>query len=260
MQRRRRIEFPFYYSTDGKFVHIVAKLADEPGALASVLEALDARVNLIGTQSYSTEDGTAVFSGFGKLMDSEDAHSIQKLASRSRSVKECQVWESKDGLLVDRFHTGLQTASGDPYLMLPAVALASAFETLVRTFGTGGETILYVQGVDYAKSRWEIYQKVLGPHPEKRFNDLAAIFGTLGWGESTVYFDSGKLRYVTRDCFECSVATHSSRGCSFLRGMAVGIAQGVFKKELTCIETRCRQKGGDVCEFVVSAKDGSPLG
>jgi len=259
MPRRRKVEFPFYYSKEGNYVQIVAKLSDEPGALASLLGLLGGKVNLVGTQSYSVEDDSAMFSGYGRLLNGSRGQDIHDLASMSFAVRACQVWEDNRGLLVDRFHVGLQTASGEPFVMLPATALASTFEALVKTFGSGGETILYFQGMDYARARWEVYRKVLGPHPEQRFDDLAAIFSTLGWGDSTVFHDSGKLRYVTKDCFECSVKTSCSRGCSFLRGMAVGIAQSVFRREMVCEETRCRQKGYSLCEFVVSAKDGAPL-
>jgi predicted hydrocarbon binding protein len=260
MPRRRKVEFPFHYAPEGRYVQVVARLSDEPGALASLLGLLGGRLNLVGTQSYSIEDGSAMFSGYGKILDDSSAHDIEELSSLSHSVQACRVWESNNGLLVDRFHIGLQTASGEAFLMLPVTALASTFEELVRTFGSGGETILYSQGMDYAKVRWNVYKKILGPHPETRIDDLAAIFGSLGWGITTVRFESGKLKYVTRDCFECSVKTSYSRRCSFLRGMAVGIGQNVFGEELICEETRCRQKGGDVCEFVLSAKDGTPLG
>jgi predicted hydrocarbon binding protein len=260
LQERRKVEFPFHYSTKGKYVQIVARIADAPGTLASVLTALGEKVDLVGTSSYSAEEGTAIFSGFGRVLsESDDADSIEKHAVKSRSLHGCKVWESREGLLVDSFHHGLQTTSGEAYLMIPTMALASTFETLVKTFGTGGETILYYQGKDYAKARWELYRKVLGPHPENRFTDLTAIFTALGWGISTVKFEGGRVSYVTKDCFECSVGTHNGRRCSFLRGMAVGTAEGIFGKEIICEETLCRLKGDDVCEFVLASKDDTPL-
>jgi predicted hydrocarbon binding protein len=243
-------------------VHIVAWLTDEPGALASLLNALGSKVNLIGTSSYSTEGNTAIFSGFGKaLTESVSSKSLQKEVVRLPKVRRCQVWESKEGLLVDRFHTGFRAGADEPYLMFPSKALSEAFERIVKTFGSGGETIVYTYGMDYAKSRGPLYKKMMGPHPETRLDELTAIVGALGYGKSVATIESsGKaLKLTCRECFECSTPSEHKRTCAFLRGLSVGIFSSLFGKELVCEETKCRQKGDQQCEFVLTAKDKKPL-
>lgn len=258
LRPERKVEFPFHYSPDGKMVHIVARLADAPGALASLLNLLVTKVDLIGTSSYAIEEGTAVFSGFGRLLSqSDDAHAVQTLASRSNTVQGCYAWESNAGLLVDRFHRGFRTPNGEAYLLVPTKALSFAFEALVQKFGSGGGTILYLQGFDYAKARWEVYGKMLGSNPAARLDELASVFTSLGWGVSEVTSDAPDrlLKYSVSDCFECSVPTKNGRRCEFLRGMAAGFAEGIYGYEVTSEETRCTQQGDPVCEFVVRPRE-----
>jgi predicted hydrocarbon binding protein len=259
---QRKTVFPFHYSPDERMVHVLAKLTDEPGTLASLLSVLGTKVNLVGTSSYSTSDGAAIFSGFGKILSSSNnAHSIQKHAAKAPSVLSCQVWEDKEGLLVDRFHTGFQAGFGEPYLMFPLKGLSDTFERIVKTFGSGGQTILYTYGLDYGMARAPLYKSIMGEHPETRLDELTAIVGALGYAASTATFESsGKvLKLTARECFECSTPTTTERKCAFLRGMAVGIFSTLFNKELVCEETKCRQEGNEECEFVLRAKGNVPL-
>ena len=258
----RKTMFPFHYSPGERTVHIVANLSDEPGTLASLLAILRTKVNLVGTTSYSTGDGSAIFSGIGKVISSsDDASSIQELVRISPEVNTCEVWESKQGLLVDRFHTGFKAGADEPYLMFPTRAMSETFEGIVRTFGSGGSTILYEQGLDYAQARAGLYKRMMGPHPETRIDELTAIVGALGYGSSIASFDPSRkaLKLTCRECFECSTPTETGRTCSFLRGMAVGIFSSLFDKELECEETKCRQKGKSECEFVLTSKNHQPL-
>jgi len=254
----RNLVFPFQYSPGKRMVHVVAWLSDEPGALASLLSAVKSQVNLISTSSYSLGENTAIFSGFGEVLsESITAQSLQGVTDKLPNVSRSQIWESKEGLLVDRFHTGFQAGIGEPYLILPARALSETFEGIVRTFGSGGQTILYEQGLDYAKSRSGIYKRITGDHPEGRLDDLTAIVGALGYGKSTATIEpSGKsLTLTSTECFECSTPTRTGRRCQFLLGMAVGVFGALFDKDLVGEETLCRQKGNEHCEFVLKAKD-----
>ena len=258
----RKVEFPFLYSPDGKMVHIVARMSDDPGALASILTDLRTRVNLIGTSSYSLGEGSAIFSGFGKILSSsQGAISIQAHLSKSPMVRSCQVSESEQGLLVDKFHYGFQTPNGEAYMMVPAISLSSTFEAFVETFKDGGETILFYQGRDYALARMEVYKRIVGSDPKTMFNNLGNILKALGWAAAEIKFDSSgnALRCVNTECFECSAKTKNGRKCAFLRGMAVGTAEVVFGRQFASDEPRCKQRGDPVCEFVITPKDGRPL-
>jgi len=258
IQRRRKVEYPLYYSPGKSLVHVVVKLDDSPGALARVLDALGRKVNLIGTNSYRMKSGQAIFSGFAEVIsESEDARSIRALVEGVEGVAACDAWGSRQGLLVDRFHTGIQSGNGDPYMLLPAAALAQTFAKVVQILGSGGETVLYMEGVSLAATRFEAYRRMLGPDPTSRVEEASHIYEALGYGSSTITLEhSGKVvRLVEKDCFECSGAVKGMTGCSFMRGLAVGSFAAVLGKEMNADEVRCRLRGDEECEFVLSVKE-----
>jgi predicted hydrocarbon binding protein len=243
-------------------VQVVATLSDEPGTLSALLGFLKTRVNLIGTISYSVGRNKAIFSGFGRVLSrGVTASSLQGEMRKLLGVRTPKVWESREGLLVDRYHVGFQTGIAEAYLIFPARALSRAFERIVRTFGSGGKTIVYEEGLDYAKARSGIYRKMMGPHPERRIDELTAIVSALGYGKSEASFDRSRrtLRLISRECFECSTKTETGRECEFLRGMAVGIFSDLFGRELVCEEERCRQRGDKMCVFALRTTSNRPL-
>jgi len=261
-QVQRHVIFPFHYAPNEKTVYVAASIPDTPGTLAALLKVLSRRVNLIGTSSYSLGRNVANFVGFGKVLsEAVDAQSLREEIVKATGVSHCQVWESNQGLIVDRFHTGFQGGVGEPYLVFPTGGLSDAFEKIVSTFGSGGSTLLYDLGLDYAKGRAGLYKGMMGPHPESRIGELTAIVTALGYGNSTASFDSdySALRLTSEECFECSTPSETGRNCSFLRGMAVGIFGPLFGLELVCEETMCRHRGDVYCEFVLKAKDGGLL-
>jgi len=258
----RHVIFPFHYDPDEKTVFVVASISDEPGALAALLAVLRKRVNLIGTSSYAMGNNTANFSGYGKLLSAKSSTQfLQKEIMASAKVHNCQVWESRNGLIVDRFHTGFQAGIGEPYVVFPNRGLSNTFEGIVKTFGTGGATLLYDLGFAYAEARSDLYKKMMGPHPETRIDELAAVVTALGYGLSSASFEPGykALRLTSRECFECSTPSTCQRQCSFLRGMAAGIFGPLFGVDIESEETKCRNLRGDHCEFVIRARDGQPL-
>jgi len=260
LQHRKKVELPFYYSREEKLFHLVAEMNDEPGDLASLLAALKSKVTLIGHTGYSVGGGRAVFSAFGRIVSPSDTpESIQKLVAKLDGVLECEVTPGNKGLLVDSFHHGLQTYDGEPGLLLPTRVLVSTFERMERRFGSGAKIILYEQGRDYAKSRWSLLKAAV-PDANTRMDEVAAIVGAVGWAVVGISYGQGgkTMKLVNKECFECTGRTRGN-GCDFLRGMAVGLAEAVFGREMTGVETRCLLSGGKACEFVVSARDGLPL-
>jgi len=258
IQRHRRVEYPLYYSPGKKLVHVVVKLRDSPGVLAAVLKALGARVNLIGTNSYRVRDGFAIFSGFAEtISEAETAQSVMSLVAGLDGVAASQVWESKQGLLVDRFHTGIQSGNGESYILLPAAALAQTFAKVIQTLGSGGETILYLEGMNLATTRFEAYRRMLGPDPATRIEEASHIYEALGYGSSTITLEhSGRVvRLVQADCFECSGFVKGMNSCAFMRGLAAGSFGAALGKEMNSNEVRCRLRGDSECEFVLSVRN-----
>ena len=254
MSRRRRVVFPYYYSAHKKLFHVVTRIKDVPGALAGVLTLLTTEVNLLGSTSYSIEGDSAMFSCFAEaIRKSETPEEIQSLLAMSPWVLESRVSENKNGLLVDTFHTGVQLGAGEPYIMFPSAGMADIFEKLVRTFGSGGETILFELGRNFGYDRFELYRPLLGPEPRERVDEAAHIFEAMGYGASTITQNpDGSIHLVVADCFECVTPSEIGRTCAFRRGLAAGSFAALLGRDVECQETKCRSKGADFCEFTVT--------
>ncbi len=255
MKRVKRREFPYVYSKGKKLFHFVATLKDVPGALGGVLDLIRERINLLGSVSYTLGDGNAIWSAFGEAIStSEAAGGLKELLTSSRFVIECQVNESQDGLLVDSFHTGIVTESGESYLMLPREGVSHMFDKVVSQFGSGGELLLHEQGLSLGKENARVFVRLLGKEMAKKsVAQLRPILSTLGWGVPVRVSEEPKGTFTLRleDCFECSSAHEVSRGCSFMRGYFEGSASGVFGVEVACKEGKCRFRGDSECEFAI---------
>ena len=252
--------FPYYYSEHKKLFHVVTRIKDVPGALAGVLTLLTTEVNLLGSTSYSVEGDSAMFSCFAEaLRKSETPEEIQGLLAVSPWVLESRVSESKNGFLVDSFHTGVQVGTGEPYIMFPTAGMADVFEKLVREFGSGGETILYELGRNFGYDRFEIYRSLLGPDPRARLDEAAHIFEAMGYGASAINQNTdGSIRIVVDDCFECATPSEIGRSCAFRRGLAAGTFGALLGREIQCREMKCRSKGDKFCEFLVTPRPDQP--
>jgi predicted hydrocarbon binding protein len=253
------VVFPYYYSAHKKLFHVVARIRDVPGALAGLLTLLTTEVNLLGSTSYSIEGDSAVYSCFAEaLRKSETPEEIEGLIARSPWVLESSVTESRDGLLVDTYHTGVQLGSGEPYIMFPSAGMADIFEKLVHEFGSGGETILYELGRNFGYDRFELYRPLLGPDPQARLGEAAHIFEALGYGTSTITRNPDKtIRIVVEDCFECVTPSEIGRSCAFRRGLAAGSFGALLEKEVQCQETKCRSKGQDTASSLSPPSQGN---
>jgi predicted hydrocarbon binding protein len=138
--------------------------------------------------------------------------------------------------------------------MLSTTGLSQTFINIVKVFGSGGETLLYLQGKDFAMARFAVYKELLGPNPWDRLSEAAHIYEALGYGTVAITRENGgkSIGISVKDCFECSGARTNGRNCSFMRGVAVGSFSAVLGVEYKGEETKCRFKGSRVCEFVLT--------
>ena len=258
MARTKRREFPYVYLPGEKLFHLVVGLEDVPGALGEVLDLLRAHVNLLGSISYSLGNGKAVWSGFGRAVsNSENAVSLEKLLLSSKVARECEVKESNEGLLVDSFHSGIETEMGESLILLSREGLSHMFGQVARQFGSGGEVLLYTQGHSLGEESARTFVRLLGAaNAAKMVGDLRPILSASGWGIPTRVSESPPGTYTLRmdDCFECSHGKEATKSCSFLRGYLEGSASAILGRPSSCQETRCRRSGDKHCEFVIGPK------
>ena len=254
MKEIKKQIFPIYFAPGKKLFHIVVKLSDAPGSFSSILDLVSKKVNFIGTNTYSLGDGTAMFSGFSEALSPKlTAKDLRDLILESRAAVDAEVFEGKDGLLVDTFHSGL-AVGGDSYVMLRREGLDHMFNEITRLLGSGGDTLLFEEGMAFGRKNAQLMVTYVG------LDKVRAQAGTLnrflvaqGWGvfEGVGNPQKEPIRVVVNDCFECATAKGPRRGCNFLRGYLAGAAGVAFEGDVASEETKCTLRGGKACEFVL---------
>ena len=243
-------EFPLHFAKGKKIFNIVVHMSDEPGSMGAILDALGKRVNMIGTSSYTLNDGTAMFTSFAEALSSDETPATLKALLDGISTNlESDVIEGRDGLLVDTFHTGI-LVGGDKYLLIMREGFSAVFDHIVRLFDTGGEVLLYEEGKALGHDSSQRRTKELGDETvtkESAYLDRALT--AQGWG--VVETDNGKsgFQVVVEDCFECSGAGKVRKGCDFLRGYYEGLMQSDGGPAAKLEEVECRLRGGKKCVF-----------
>ena len=251
---RHRI-FPVHYGPKKKLFHVIVKLSDAPGSFSLILDALRPKLNLIGTSTYTLNDGTAIFSGFAEAL-SEDvtADTVRKLVLGSKGAFDAVVKEGKEGLLIDTFHVGFNV-DGDDHLLLRSRGLGQMFDRVSSILGSGGDALLYEEGLTMGHWNAEHLIKKVGIKMVKaQVGALSRTLSAQGFGdvEGDVGPEDGDFAMTVRDCFECSGEGVTRKGCNFMRGYFVGSAQAIFGKKYRCEEPRCVLRGAKACEFRLS--------
>jgi len=254
MKGGRRRALPYVFSPNKKLFQIVVKMKNIPRAYAAVLEILGSRVNLIGTVSYNTGD-RAIFSGFAEaLSPSESPGELEKALCGSPMVTDCVVTEGSKGVLVDTFHSGLETSNGEPLVMFRRNGICRMLDQVANLPNGSGEEILFNEGVAVGTSDGtEILQSWRPGLTAEGFSTLLSLFSAFGWGSASSVdrSDPQAVRIRMDDCFECSTGRAKDRSCAFVKGFLVGSAGVLLGRQAKCVERACRFKGDDHCEFVV---------
>lgn len=257
MEGIRKREFPHYYAPGRLLFHVIIKISDSPGSLGNVISLLSSRVNLVGVTTYTLEDGSAMVSAFTEALSrDETSESLRELVLSSRAVRDADVKEGKDGILVDTFHVGMETDKED-VMLIRRTALNSMFGRVHSILGTGGETLLYEEGVALGKSDGEGFVKLLGPEKvRERITYLRGNLAAQGWGKVKVAGGDGdgSSHITIEDCFECAHGGQTRTGCHFFRGYIVGNRLATLGQECVAVELKCSLKGDRFCEFVVRTK------
>ena len=244
--------FPVHYRPNKKLFHVIANLSDAPGSYSLVLGALRPKLNLIGTSTYTLDDGTAVFSGFAEaLSEGVTPDTIKKLVLGSKGAFDAVVKEGKEGLLIETNHVGFNV-DGDDHLLLRSRGLGQMFDRVSNMLGSGGDALLYEEGLAMGHWNAEHLIKRIGARMVKaQVGALSRTLSAYGFGdvEGDVGPGDGDFAMTVRDCFECSGEGVARKGCNFLRGYFVGSAEAIFRKKYRCEEPRCVLRGEGSCEF-----------
>ena len=244
--------FPVHYAPGRKLFHVVVILSDAPGSYSSILDLVRTKVNLIGTSTYTRSDGTAIFSGFSEALSPKTTgKELEKLIMSSKAAISAEVYEGKDGLLVDTFHTGF-VVGDEEYILMRKDGLVHVFERVSKMLGSGGDALLFEEGTTMGHRNAEMMISAVGKERVRaQTGVLNRFLAAQGWGVIDAKEGPGKGGFMVRvsDCFECSSDPSTRRGCNFMRGYLVGGAKATFGREYGSKETKCVLKGADACEF-----------
>lgn len=257
VEKTKKRVLAYHYSPNGRTFHVAARIRDEPGALSKVLEKLRERLDFITDLAFAAKEG-AVFSGFAKpTSDSVTVDSIKASLKSLPVVIESEVSESREGLLVDTLHSGIEVGEDRPFALFPVVALSRTFGEIAALMGSGGETILFNEGMALGRVNTDAFASMLGPETMKKLLPyIAKIYNALGWGDATVgeRREDGSFLISIEDCFECSSKGRARQGCSFVRGHLSSSFSAIHGGRYLAEETKCRFRGEKHCEFVLKAE------
>jgi predicted hydrocarbon binding protein len=244
------------YSRGEKVFHISVEIDDVPGSLNSVLELVRGQIDLNNTMSFSHDKGVASWRAFARAVDGNTTvESLKSQLMKSPYVKEVQVAEGRDGLVVNKTSSGPSLGDGEPLIVMSVAGMNSVFDQVVKVFGTGGESILYGQGFSLGQANGRYLKEYLGSALVKHgLEDLAGLYSSLGWGIVEVREDK-KLATVTgrvHDCFECASEEAAETRCNFFLGHFKGIVSTLVGADLWGSEIRCKKRGNEYCEFELS--------
>jgi predicted hydrocarbon binding protein len=255
LEHRPKAEIPYYFAPGKKLFQIVANVRGEPGAVGSIIGLLEARFKLVGVTSNALPDNTNLLNMVAEAQsDTETTANIRSIIMANAAALDVEVLEGREGILVDKFHTGLATGAGY-VMMFRRQSITKMLDRINRLLGTGGEVVLFEEGIAVGKANGEGFLKSLGAEKvRKNIDYLRSNLTAQGWGEVSVEMepDGVTRRMVVQDCFECSSNDGGRTGCHFFRGYILGNTSATFGKPFKVEEVECRLKGGDRCAFIVN--------
>jgi predicted hydrocarbon binding protein len=246
----------YHYSPTSKTFHVVAEIKNEPGALGRLLDKLGEQLDFITDLAYNTGKESAIFSGFAKPTSDKVSRRTIGAALKSLSVvKDSEVTESNEGILVDTLHSGITLDGNRRFALFPVDAMSSTFGEIAALLGSGAETILYNEGMTLGRINTEPFVSMLGADVLERVHPYTAnIYGALGWGNVTVGERKRDGSFIIRvnDCFECASGGRTRQGCSFMRGHIASSVSIIYGEKYSVAETHCRFRGDKHCEFALA--------
>ena len=233
--------------------HIAAEIEDVPGSLNSVLELVSGQIDLQNTISFSHDKGLASWRAFARAVDENTTlEGLRSRIQKSPFVRSVEVFEGKDGLVVNKTSAGPSLGPGEPLMVMSVAGMNSVFNHVAKVFGTGGEAILYGEGHSLGQANGRYLKEYLGNGLVKhKLEDLAGLYGSFGWGIVELSFDGHGTEVTARvrDCFECASMETVEARCNFFLGHLKGIVSVLLGAQLAGSETRCKKRGNEFCEF-----------
>ena len=237
-----------------RMAQVVVRMKDEVGAMSSVTTlAASIGVDTRQSMTYSLEDGTAIYNAFVVLNGPKAT--LVKLVERleaSPFVLQAQAFEGHDGVVVDQVSFPVNW-QGRRVVILSQSATTQMFEAIRHILGSGGEVVLYQQGLRYGRDLAGYFIDKLGrDYLERNYDYGLAVLAATGWGTPELSRSAEEFPNITvrlKSCLECEGLRHDRAVCSFMRGFLSGVFGAISGKVVHCEERSCIAMGNPSCEF-----------
>lgn len=228
--------------------------------LGDVLQRLaNLKVNVLSSfTSVVPGQETGLWSAFVESAPGVTVDRVTEALRASRGLIDVKITESEDGFLIDRSHFPVSITPGIRVILIPPETLSETFKRIKTVFGSGGETILYLEGKAVGWKGRKMFYDIIGKERQRSLEDKGLPFLQAGgWGRIDVLGHSDDFTSVTvraADCFECLRIRAEVRFCSFMRGVVAGVFSSLTDKTLEAEETSCIATGDSACIFEVMRK------
>ncbi|MDG6985212.1 MAG: hypothetical protein JRM73_00505 [Nitrososphaerota archaeon] len=253
-QGARRIPI-FVYAPDRNMFRLTSTHKNVPGSLLELLsKVLEAKLNVLSVTSTAVPGAesatlTLVVEGARDL-------TLQEVTSKlkpSPLVPKIEVEQAQEGLLVESGHFPIVMSGGERLVLMRADLFTLMIAELKKTFGSGGNVILYQMGYTYGESAMKKLISLAGKSfVQKNFRELGEIYTALGWGKPLDMASNPAMSEVTiriENSFECKDQRSAAPISHFLRGHMTAVMDTVWGKRYASSETRCISCGEEYCEF-----------
>src|SRR5574340_791718 len=140
------------YEPDKRLAQVIIQTKDVVGAMAAVSTIMAGlKVDVRQSATHSLPNGTAVINAFVILKDPSVSTSqlVHRLA-QSPLVVNARAIEGRQGAVIDTVSFPVNW-QGRRVVIMAQPAMARMFESVRRTFGSGGDVVLFQQGSDYGR-------------------------------------------------------------------------------------------------------------
>lgn len=242
------------YEPDKRLAQVIIEMKDVVGAMAGVATIMASlKVDMRQSVTHSLPDGTAVYNAFVVFKDPSvtTGQLVQKLV-HSPLVLNARVIEGRQGAVLDTatFPVNWQ---GRRVVILAQPAMARMLESVRRTFGSGGDVVLYQEGTDYGKDLAKFFIGMFGREFLLVNYDYGVnILASTGWGIPEIVDTKNGFPDLTvrlSSCLECTGVEQGRVACSFVRGVLAGVFSTIAESPLQCEELYCHGRGAPYCEF-----------
>jgi predicted hydrocarbon binding protein len=250
----------FVYFPKKNFFLLNLEVRNRVGDLAAISHVLaESKIGILNGSFHRGEDGRpGSWEMFVVPQDQNiSADEMKRLLTSCPDVLSCQIRESRDGLLVDTLTFPITLSSGERAMIMRHDVWNSMLQKTRQKFGSGGNVIIYDQGVIAGKiAAKELLAAIGKENIGAQINQVFSTYQALGWARAAVLkYSRDPLGLIVRmyENSECTGQQSERPTGHFIRGHIAGMGEEMFNMKVKCEETSCLAMGNDYCDFLLEA-------